>query len=99
MDTLLDCVPPEIGKWYISYPFIADRIRSMAEGTVFTGICHSFCPQGGVFLGSFLRALLPELLPGGGCLVREGGECLVRGGWMGVWSEEVGGCLVRGLGV
>ena len=23
-----------------------DRTRSMAEGTVFTGMCHSFCPQG-----------------------------------------------------
>ena len=23
-----------------------DRIRSMAEGTIFTGVCHSFCPQG-----------------------------------------------------
>ena len=26
---------------------VTDRIRSMAEGTVFTGVCHSFCPQGG----------------------------------------------------
>ena len=26
---------------------LTDRIRSMAEGTVFTGVCHSFCPQGG----------------------------------------------------
>ena len=25
---------------------ITDRIRSIAESTVFTGVCHSFCPRG-----------------------------------------------------
>ena len=28
---------------------ITDRIRRMTEGTLFTGACHSFCPQGGVW--------------------------------------------------
>ena len=50
----------------------------MAEGTAFTGVCHSFCPQGG---------LLPEVLPEGvGVWSGEGG-CLVLevGVWSGGW--------------
>ena len=30
---------------------VTDRIRSMAEGTVFTGVCHSLCPQAGFWSG------------------------------------------------
>ena len=53
-----------------------NRIRSMGEGTVFTDVCHSFCPGGG---------RLPQLLPGRGYLVRTGW------GGVFVWSERVSG--------
>ena len=62
-----------------------DRIRSMGEGPVFTGVCHSFCPQGGrcvVWGISGLRAV---------GVWSEGVVCAWSEG-VGVWSG--GGCLV-----
>ena len=61
---------------------VTDCIRSMAESTVFTGMCHSFCPQGGLLLELVLRGWMCELRVG----VWSGGGCLVWG--LGVWSQE-----------
>ena len=59
------------------YRPVTDRIRSMGEGNVFTGVCL------------FTGGLPPELLPGGWVsylrgvsFPREGCGCLVRGGWL-----------------
>ena len=57
---------PTTSKWPKDHIF-TDRIRSMAlEGTMFTGVCHSFRPQGG-------RRLVMPGRDGGGarCLVIE----------------------------
>ena len=66
-----------------------DCIRSMAEGTVYTGVSHSFsAKRGGCLVGGMCvsgQGWVPG--QGVGCLVK--GGCLVSGG---VWSE--GGCLV-----
>ena len=52
-----------------------DCMRSMMEGTVFTGMCQSFCPWGGGLSG--------KREGWGGCLVRGGG-----GFWSErIWSE------------
>ena len=36
-----------INFWLITLNVIIDRTRSLTEGTVFTGVCHPFCPRGG----------------------------------------------------
>ena len=50
---------------------ITDRMRSMVEGTVFTGVCHSFCPWGVSFLSSSWGRWVGAWGGGGG------GDCLV----------------------
>ena len=65
------------------------------EGTVFTGMCHLFCPQGCLLPELPEGGLLAELLPGGVSFLS---SFLGQGG---VWSEgrwmsshRGGGCLV-----
>ena len=50
---------------------VTDRIRSMGEGTVFTGVCHSFCPQKGVSVQRESEGWVSDQR-GSGCLVRPG---------------------------
>ena len=66
-------------EFYLDLSILA-RMRSMGEGYVFTGVCHSVhnCGGGGF---SFLLGLLSELLPEGGLLPQG----------VGVWSQGVSG--------
>ena len=38
-----------------SNSIVTTRKRSLGQGNVFTGICHSFCPQGGLHPGGGLH--------------------------------------------
>ena len=71
---------------------VTDHIQSMAEGTVFIGVCHSFCPWGGGVSGQGVGVWSGwvDVWSGGGGVWS--GRVSGRG-WVspwGVWSGGVG---------